>query len=281
MTKTYYEILGIDPNADSKAIRQAYLRASLKHHPDKNPDNVEESKALFIEVGQAYEVLSDPVLRAKYDREIRTGARPTYTGQRASATERGNTEQREYDSYRDAFDAHVAGMSEADIRAAMGLAAVVGSVLGSIIGSRMGAKGGSMMSSVGSLAGSMMASQAASEAVLSLHQQSKDRLANEDARRASVERGEEVPAQEVPLAQKWKEKAKQTYESMKEKQSQRSSEQNRDEASYSQRSNQQNGEEASRKPSWKDGFNKAVASAQEKAAMAAMKHAFSQSSKNS
>jgi curved DNA-binding protein CbpA len=276
MTKTYYEILGVDPNDDSKAIRQAYLRASLKHHPDKNPDYVEESKALFIEVGEAYENLSDPVLRAKYDREIRSGSRPTNTGQRASGSE-----ERAYDSYREAFDAHVAGMSEADLRATMGVAAVLGSVLGSIIGSRMGAKGGSMMSSVGSLAGSMMASQAASEAVLSLHQQSKDRLANEDARRASVERGEEVPAQEVPLAQKWKEKAKQTYESMKEKQSQRSSEQNRDEASYSQRSNQQNGEEASRKSSWKDGFNKAVASAQEKAAMAAMKHAFSQSSKNS
>jgi curved DNA-binding protein CbpA len=269
MTKTYYEILGVDPNADSKAIRQAYLRASLKHHPDKNPDNVEESKALFIEVGQAYENLSDPALRAKYDREIRSGARPTNTEQRASGgtgQRSSAAEERAYDSYREAFDAHVAGMSEADLRATMGVAAVLGSVLGSIIGSRVGGKGGSILSSVGSLAGSMMASQAASEAVLSLHQNSVERLANEDARRAAVERGEEVPPQEVPLAQKWKEKMKQAVESVKEK--------------NSQQSNQQNGEEASRKQSWQDGFKKAAASAKQMAAVAAMKAAVSPPAKN-
>jgi curved DNA-binding protein CbpA len=218
MTKTYYEILGVDQNADSKTIRQAYLRASLKHHPDKNLDHVKESKALFIEVGQAYEILSDPALRAKYDREIRSGARPTNNGQRASGTEQraSGADERAYDSYREAFDAHLAGMSEADLRATMGVAAVLGSVLGSIIGSRVGGRGGSILSSVGSLAGSMMASQAASEAVLSLHQHSVDRLANEDARRASVERGEEVPPQEVPLAQKWKKKLKHAVESAKE-----------------------------------------------------------------
>jgi curved DNA-binding protein CbpA len=268
MTKTYYEILGVDPNADSKAIRQAYLRASLKHHPDKNPDNVEESKALFIEVGQAYENLSDPALRAKYDREIRSGARPTNTEQRSSCTGQRSSaaEERAYDSYREAFDAHVAGMSEADLRATMGVAAVLGSVLGSIIGSRVGGKGGSILSSVGSLAGSMMASQAASEAVLSLHQNSVERLANEDARRAAVERGEEVPPPEVPLAQKWKEMMKQAVESVKEK--------------NSQQSNQRNGEEASRKQSWKDGLKKAAASAQQMAAVAAMKAAVSPPSKN-
>jgi outer membrane lipoprotein SlyB len=151
-------------------------------------------------------------LRPKYDRELRSGSRSTNTEQRASGTERSAAEQRAYDSYRDAFDAHVAVMSEADIKAAMGVAAMVGSVLGSIIGSRMGAKGGgsggsSLLPSVGSLAGSMMASQAASDAVLSLHQNSVERLANQDARRSSVKRGEEVPAQKVPLAQKWNEKA--------------------------------------------------------------------------
>jgi curved DNA-binding protein CbpA len=107
MTKTYYEILGVDPNADSKTIRQAYLRASLRHHPDKNPDNVEESKALFIEVGQAYENLSDPALRAKYDREIRSGARPTNTGQRASGTEqRASGAEERGVRFLQTFDAH-------------------------------------------------------------------------------------------------------------------------------------------------------------------------------
>jgi curved DNA-binding protein CbpA len=277
-TKTYYDILGVDQNADSKAIRQAYLRASLKHHPDKNLDRVDEAKAMFIEIGQAYETLSDPTLRAKYDRELSGGVF-------SSNNRSQQTQQRAYDSYREAFDANVAGMSEAEVRAAMGVAAMVGSVLGSMIGSRMGAsngcnKGGSILSTVGSLAGSMMASQAASEAVLSLHQSSVERLANDDARRAAVGRGEEIPPQEVPLAQKWKEKVKETVEFVKAKHSQQSNQQNGDESQrsnhqhgeqqHSQRSNQQNGDEGSQKRNWKDGFNKAVASAQQKAAVAAM-----------
>eukprot|EP00536_Pseudo-nitzschia_multiseries_P000277 jgi/Psemu1/178383/e_gw1.4.301.1 len=66
--KTYYEILEVDPNADASTIRKAYLKKSLKYHPDKNPDNVEEAKAKFIEIGQAHETLSDPVKRRAYDR---------------------------------------------------------------------------------------------------------------------------------------------------------------------------------------------------------------------
>jgi curved DNA-binding protein CbpA len=168
MTKTYYEILGVDPNADSKVIRQAYLRASLKHHPDKNPDNIEESKALFIEVGEAYENLSDPVLREKYDRDLRSGVLSANTEQRASGTEQGAPKQSKYDSYRNKFDTHAKGMSAADKRKAMRLATMVGSALAGFIGSRMGGKGGggkkggakgggnkgsSILSSVASLAG--------------------------------------------------------------------------------------------------------------------------------
>ena len=61
-SKTYYDILGIDDpkNADQASIRKAYLRASLRCHPDKNPGREEEAKAEFVEVGQAYNTLGDP-----------------------------------------------------------------------------------------------------------------------------------------------------------------------------------------------------------------------------
>jgi hypothetical protein len=48
---TYYDTLGIDPSVEQGAVRKAYLKLSLKHHPDKNPNNVEEAKAKFIEIG--------------------------------------------------------------------------------------------------------------------------------------------------------------------------------------------------------------------------------------
>lgn len=48
---TYYDILCVDPSVEQGAIRKAYLKLSLKHHPDKNPNNVEEAKNKFIEIG--------------------------------------------------------------------------------------------------------------------------------------------------------------------------------------------------------------------------------------
>jgi len=47
---TYYEILGVPQNADEAAIRKAYLRASLRCHPDKNPGREEEAKVSIYHV---------------------------------------------------------------------------------------------------------------------------------------------------------------------------------------------------------------------------------------
>jgi molecular chaperone DnaJ len=67
MKKDFYEILGIDKNADETTIKKAYRKAAIEHHPDKNPgDKVSEEK--FKEAAEAYEVLSDPDKRARYDR---------------------------------------------------------------------------------------------------------------------------------------------------------------------------------------------------------------------
>ncbi|MFN0070672.1 MAG: DnaJ C-terminal domain-containing protein [Chloroflexota bacterium] len=64
--RDYYEVLGIPRSADEKAIRAAYRQLARKYHPDVNPgDNSAESK--FKEINEAYEVLSDPEKRSKYD----------------------------------------------------------------------------------------------------------------------------------------------------------------------------------------------------------------------
>jgi molecular chaperone DnaJ len=64
--RDYYEVLGVDRNADEEEIKKAYRKLALKHHPDRNPnDKAAEEK--FKELGEAYEALIDPQSRAAYD----------------------------------------------------------------------------------------------------------------------------------------------------------------------------------------------------------------------
>ena len=62
----YYKTLGIDKNADDKAIKAAYRKLARKLHPDLNPNDPAASKK-FQELNEANEVLSDPAKRKKYD----------------------------------------------------------------------------------------------------------------------------------------------------------------------------------------------------------------------
>lgn len=64
--KDYYEVLGVDRNASEKEIKTAYKRLAKKYHPDVNKSADSGSK--FKEIGEAYQVLSDPQKRAAYDR---------------------------------------------------------------------------------------------------------------------------------------------------------------------------------------------------------------------
>ncbi|GIV27055.1 MAG: hypothetical protein KatS3mg027_0869 [Bacteroidia bacterium] len=66
MAESYYDILGVSRTASIEEIKIAFRKLALLYHPDKNPD----TKELFVKILHAYEVLSDPVLREKYDRGI-------------------------------------------------------------------------------------------------------------------------------------------------------------------------------------------------------------------
>ncbi|KAJ2918698.1 hypothetical protein MD484_g1781, partial [Candolleomyces efflorescens] len=62
----YYDLLGVPVDADDTALKKAYRKQAMKYHPDKNPSKDAEDK--FKEISKAYQVLSDPNLRAVYDK---------------------------------------------------------------------------------------------------------------------------------------------------------------------------------------------------------------------
>lgn len=64
--RDYYEVLGVDRNADDAALKKAYRALAKKYHPDMNPGDKEAEKK-FKEASEAYAVLSDAEKRRQYD----------------------------------------------------------------------------------------------------------------------------------------------------------------------------------------------------------------------
>ena len=63
----YYDLLGVGRDADPEAIKKAYRKLAMQHHPDRNPDNA-KAEEKFKEAKEAYEILCDADKRAAYDR---------------------------------------------------------------------------------------------------------------------------------------------------------------------------------------------------------------------
>src|ERR1700756_4420114 len=65
--RDYYEILGVDRSCDGPALKSAFRKLAMEHHPDRN-GGCEQAAGRFKEINEAYSVLSDPQKRAAYDR---------------------------------------------------------------------------------------------------------------------------------------------------------------------------------------------------------------------
>ncbi|MEN9444772.1 MAG: molecular chaperone DnaJ [Bacteroidota bacterium] len=72
--RDYYEILGVERNADETELKKAYRKMAIKYHPDKNPGDA-SAEENFKEAAEAYEVLSNADKRARYDRYGHDGVR--------------------------------------------------------------------------------------------------------------------------------------------------------------------------------------------------------------
>ncbi|KAL3914328.1 MAG: hypothetical protein SGILL_006145 [Bacillariaceae sp.] len=88
---TYYDVLEISATATPLDVKRAYRRLALQHHPDRNHGS-RESEERFKLIGQAYDVLSDPVKKYDYDVSLQRPARSTTT----STTQGQQKQQYEY-----------------------------------------------------------------------------------------------------------------------------------------------------------------------------------------
>ena len=73
--RDYYEVLGVERSANADAVKRAYRRGALKFHPDNYDGDKTEGERKFKELAEAYEVLSDPMKRQRYDRFGHEGLR--------------------------------------------------------------------------------------------------------------------------------------------------------------------------------------------------------------
>ena len=75
--RDYYEVLGVDRSATDAQIKAAYRKLAKKYHPDLNPGDAEAEKK-FKEANEAYEILSDPEKKQRYDAYGHAGVDPNY-----------------------------------------------------------------------------------------------------------------------------------------------------------------------------------------------------------
>ena len=65
---SHYAMLGVAKSAGAEDIKKAYNKLAMKWHPDKNPSETAKAEFVFMRIKDAYECLSDPTKRRRYDR---------------------------------------------------------------------------------------------------------------------------------------------------------------------------------------------------------------------
>lgn len=84
--RTYYEILGVDPQATAADVRAAFRRLARERHPDRyRPDDRAAAEREFQSITEAYNVLADPERRARYDQGLANLTRPNLANPREVA----------------------------------------------------------------------------------------------------------------------------------------------------------------------------------------------------
>ncbi len=101
MARDYYEILGVSRDADKEEVKRAYRRLARKYHPDVNKEEGAEER--FKEINRAYEVLSEPEMRARYDRFGEAGV--------GSAASAGAQDFSDFGGFADIFESFFSGFS--------------------------------------------------------------------------------------------------------------------------------------------------------------------------
>jgi molecular chaperone DnaJ len=84
--RDYYTVLGVNRDASDEAIKKAYRKLAMKHHPDRNPDE-KGAEEKFKEAKEAYEILTDARKRAAYDQFGHAGVDPSAGGARGAGPE--------------------------------------------------------------------------------------------------------------------------------------------------------------------------------------------------
>ncbi|HEX5400239.1 MAG TPA: molecular chaperone DnaJ [Verrucomicrobiae bacterium] len=109
--RDYYEILGVNRNADAEDIRKAYRKLAVKYHPDKNPGD-KQAEEKFKELGEAYEALSDPQKRAAYDQYGHAAFDPRQRAGRGFSGFGGGGFHDPFDIFREVFGGGGGGIFE-------------------------------------------------------------------------------------------------------------------------------------------------------------------------
>ena len=106
--RDYYEVLGIEKSASADEIKKAYRKAAIKYHPDKNPGD-KEAEEKFKEAAEAYDVLSNPDKKARYDQFGHAGMSGAAGGGAGAGGFGGFTMDDIFRNFGDIFGGHFGG----------------------------------------------------------------------------------------------------------------------------------------------------------------------------